>query len=120
MKNTKKRSKAPLLAFMIGIINGLFGGGGGMIAVYALRKKEKLTRDKAHATALVVMLPLSIVSICVYFFLGHVDWQVVPFVAIGLLPGSLLGAKLLGKISTKWLRRIFSISMLAAGLRLLF
>ncbi len=38
----------------------------------------------------------------------------------GMLPGSFVGAKLLGKLKSAWIDRIFGILMLVAGLRLVF
>ena len=42
--------------FFIGIINGLLGAGGGMLAVPAL-KKLGLSQKDAHRNALAVILP---------------------------------------------------------------
>lgn len=103
-----------------GVANGLFGAGGGMLAVVVLERMHELETEKAHATALMVMLPLSVVSLAVYLFRGTLEWGNVPFVVIGMLPGSFLGAKLLGKLKSVWIDRIFCILMFIAGFRLIF
>lgn len=71
-KKGKKGKDYPLLpsiltGFVTGLCNGLLGAGGGMIALLwpwngsaAWRLKE------AHATALVIMLPLTAISSLVY------------------------------------------------------
>lgn len=102
-----------------GIVNGLFGAGGGMIAVVVLERLIQLETQKAHATALIIMLPLSIVSVAVYFLRGAMALDNLLYVALGMLPGSFLGAKLLGKLKSVWVDRIFCILMLAAGVRLI-
>ncbi len=108
-----------IAAICTGIANGLFGAGGGMLAVVVLERLCKLKSEDAHATALMVMLPLSIVSIVVYLIRGAITFDFVPIVTLGVLPGSFLGAKLLGKMRSLWIDRLFALLMLAAGVRLL-
>ena len=112
-----KRSKyMPYLAGLItGICNGLLGAGGGMIAVAALEGLCGLSEQEAHATALAIMLPLTGVSSVIYAMQGAIPWQVLAFVAPGLAAGSMLGARLTGKLSDKALCRIFGTLMLVAG-----
>ena len=120
----QKQERTPRLLISIaaictGIANGLFGAGGGMLAVVVLERLCKLKSEEAHATALMVMLPLSIVSIVVYLIRGAITFDFVPIVTLGVLPGSFLGAKLLGKMRSVWIDRLFALLMLAAGVRLL-
>ena len=90
-----------------------------MLAVVVVERMSKLKSSEAHATALLIMLPLSIVSIIVYLIRGAIQFDFVPIVTLGVLPGSFLGAKLLGKMRSVWIDRLFSLLMLAAGVRLL-
>ncbi len=120
MDAKKKKLLLSLCGLFAGLLNGLFGAGGGLLAVPALERYGGLETPKAPAPALLAMLPLSFVSIAVYLLRTPFDWESVPFVALGVLPGSLIGAKLLGKIPGKWIRRIFCALMLAAGIRMLF
>ncbi len=123
MEQTKRRinlKKLYLAGLITGIVNGLFGAGGGIIAVVCLMRLADMEERKAHATALVVMLPLTVISVTLYLLRGAINWAPVPWVALGLLPGSFLGAKLLGRLQKKWLHRIFCLLMFAAGVRLLF
>ncbi len=122
MEFNKKQSKAKwiIIAACTGLINGLFGAGGGMLAVVVLERMWDLPCERAHATALMVMLPLSLISIVVYLLRGAVEWTHVPWVALGMLPGSFLGAKLLARLKAIWIDRLFCLLMAAAGIRLLF
>lgn len=116
----KSNGKNTISSIGTGLANGLFGSGGGMLAVVVLERIHGLETSKAHATALLVMLPLSVVSILVYLLRGAIDWAHVPWVMLGMLPGSFIGAKLLGRLKSIWVDRVFCLLMLAAGLRLLF
>lgn len=103
-----------------GLANGLFGGGGGIIIVPILMFVLGFDAKNAHATAILVILPLSIVSGLFYAFFGSLNWTIGLPVSIGVTAGGLLGALLLSKISNKWLVVIFSIIMIFAGGKMLF
>lgn len=102
-----------------GIANGLFGAGGGILAVIILKRLNKLNSERAHSTALMVMLPLSIISIVVYMLRGALEIEAALPVILGMLPGSFLGARLLGKLRPFWIDSLFCLLMLVAGIRLL-
>ena len=63
LKNLKKEKIISVIAGCVtGLINGLFGGGGGMIVVSILTSLLNCKPKSAHATALMIILPLSLVS----------------------------------------------------------
>ena len=104
---------------LIGGVNGFFGGGGGMICVPFLLLLG-LDGKKAHATAILIMLPISIASAIIYYSNGFVDFGIVAYVAIGSVIGAILGALLLKKMPTRALAFIFPIIMIMAGVRMIF
>ena len=119
-KKGKKGKDYPLLpsiltGFVTGLCNGLLGAGGGMIAVMALERFCRLETKEAHATALVIMLPLTAISSLVYALGNPLPWDVLLYVGPALALGSLLGAKSMKKVPDKALRRIFAGLMLFAG-----
>ena len=73
----------------------------------------------SHATAVIVIVPVSLVSAILYLVQGRVTVMD----ALPWLPGSLLGAylgsRLMPKISTGWLKLVFGGLMLWGGIRLL-
>ncbi len=103
-----------------GAANGFFGGGGGMIVVPLLTFLLKMKAKKAHATAIAIILPVSVISAIVYFIHGNFDFANGIPSGAGVVLGGAAGAWLLGKLSAKWITRIFAIVMLAAGVKLLF
>lgn len=103
--------------FIIGLINALFGAGGGMIAVPFL-KKCGLSQKQAQATAICVILPLTVLSAAVYLLRGYFRLSdAAPFILFGF-PGTLLGTVMLSKMKNSLLQSIFSLFMLWAGFRL--
>lgn len=118
----KRKSTAVYLAggALTGAANGLFGGGGGMIAVPFLERAAGYPALRAHATAIAVIAPASLVGGTVYALSGRVPLSVFIPVALGVAAGGFLGAKLLNKISPRLVTALFALFMLAAGLRMLF
>ena len=119
-KNGKKNVYAVITGIIAGIVNGLFGGGGGMIVVPMLIKLLDCPPKKAHATALLIILPLSIVSGIIYAVFGSLNLRIGTPVGIGVIAGGVLGAFLLSKLSAKWVVIIFSEVMAGAGIKMLF
>ncbi len=103
----------------IGAVNGLLGGGGGMIAVPVLQKAG-LPALRAHATAIAVIAPASALSGIIYLVSGSVPMPVFLPVALGVAAGGFLGAKLLHALSVRAVEIAFALFMLAAGLRMVF
>ncbi len=103
-----------------GIINGLFGGGGGMVLVPMLSILYGLENKKSHATALLIILPISIVSSIMYAIFGNFDLKIGVPVTIGVVLGGIVGAILLKKLSSFWVAVVFTIIMVFAGAKLLF
>lgn len=101
----------------VGVINSLLGAGGGMIAVPIL-KHNGLSQNKAQASAIAVIFPLTVISSIIYILSDKVNLSsALPYLPGGVL-GSLLGAFLLPKVPENILRKIFAVFMIWAGVRL--
>jgi hypothetical protein len=103
----------------VGAINGLFGGGGGMVAVPLFEKTLEYKTAIAHATAILVILPISLISSIVYIVGGYVDFNILIPTTLGSIAGGILGAKLLGKLPTWIVEWLFIFLMTAAGIRMM-
>lgn len=114
-----KNGKLMLSGTAVGLANSLFGGGGGMIAVPAL-KKSGLDTKRAHATAILFILPVSLCSFAVYFWRGLYDVSVLIPTSIGVSVGGVVGAKLLKKLPEKTVALVFAVLQAVAGVYLFF
>lgn len=101
-----------------GIVNGLFGGGGGMIVVPMLIFLLGYPVQKAHATAILIILPVSLVSGIVYCSYGAFEMNIGLPVTIGVVLGGISGAKLLTSLKAGAVTKIFAVVMLIAGIKL--
>lgn len=103
-----------------GLVNGFFGGGGGMVLVPLLAGWCGLGQRKAFATSVAIILPMCALSAAIYLFRGGVDlWMALPYLVGGLL-GGLLGGRLFRRMNMAWLRRLFALLLLYGGVKALF
>lgn len=113
-----EKLKLPVLGLCIGLLNGLFGAGGGLVAVPML-KSLGITGRNAHATSLAIILPLSLISGALYFWSGQlIIADALVYLPFGVV-GSLLGAYLLPRMNTVLLKRIFAVMLIFSAVRML-
>lgn len=116
----KRRLLMALAGVFIGAVNGIFGAGGGMLAVPVLTFIGGLDDRHSHATAIAVILPLCALSTAVYAVRSSFDWGVIIPTVIGVFAGGIAGALLLKKLSGDILPFLFYGLMLFAGLKMIF
>lgn len=104
--------------FFTGIINGLLGAGGGLLAVPVL-ERSGFSRKDSHANAIAVIWPITLVSASGYLLSGRVTLTDALYYLPGGIIGALIGTFLMKKISSRMLRRLFGCFMIWAGVRLL-
>lgn len=121
ISNSKKGKFLLLLSgAVIGILNGFFGGGGGMVCVPLLQKVLKLDAKSSHATAIVVIFPLSLISAFIYVYNGYIKSFPLLTIGLGVVFGGLLGAYALKFLPPKAVKIIFAIIMFVGGIKLIF
>lgn len=116
----KRRNKGAFLGGIgVGVLNGLLGAGGGLITV-PLLDLLGVRGKQSHATSLAIIVPLSLLSAGIYWFRG---WAA-PGDALPYLPGGLVGAAagawLLCRLNTGWVKVLFGLLLLWAGVRQAF
>ena len=108
-----------IAGIFVGFLSGFFGGGGGMIVVPILTFGLGLADKQSHATAIFTILPISIASSVVYIINGSVNYEWLAYSTIGFIVGGVLGAFILNKLGNKFLRIIFAVIMIIAGLKII-
>lgn len=102
---------------VIGLLNGFFGSGGGVVAVPVLEKE--CSPNEAHATSVALIFVLSLMTALFYGFSGGLDfaaaWDYIPWG----IAGAVSGAFFLKKIKAEWLKRLFGAVVTAAAVRML-
>ena len=100
-----EKGKIRLTGLVTGFVNGLFGSGGGTLVVPAMERFLHVETHKAHATAIAVILPLSVLSLLIYFWQGEMAWQVALWASGGGIIGRTLPLLIAGDIIPKRQRR---------------
>ena len=115
----KSKWGAAIAGSAAGIVNGLFGAGGGMILVPMLTMLTDLNDREVFPASISIILPMCILSLSISAMEQPLCWTT----ALPYLIGSALGgilAGLLGKrIPTVWLHRGLGILILWGGYRYL-
>ena len=91
-----------------------------MVIVPVLLLLKKLPVKKAHATAILIILPVCLISAFFYFQDADFDLAQTLNVGLGVVAGGVLGASLLKKASNKLITIVFAVLMAAAGVKMLF
>ncbi|HOR87112.1 MAG TPA: sulfite exporter TauE/SafE family protein [Bacillota bacterium] len=118
MKNRTSILKPEVIGLITGLVNGIFGSGGGAILVPSLIFIMGIEDHKAHATAISIILPLSLVSSFVYFRYELVDLSLTLRVASGSVIGALVGSSILNRFPVNILRKVFGLFMIIAAVRM--
>ena len=115
----KSHWKTAVAGVAAGIVNGLFGAGGGMILVPLLTILTDLEDREVFPASVSIILPMCLVSLGISAMSQGLPWGT----ALPYLIGSVLGgimAGLFGKrIPTAWLHRGLGILILWGGFRYL-
>lgn len=121
-RSIKNRFKAVLLAIVggvVGLVNGLLGGGGGSVVVPMLHSLGDLQERNAHASAILAILPISLVSGVIYAARGDFPVRSGLITMLGVVVGGLVGAMILKKINPRLLSIVFYGIMIYSGIRMI-
>lgn len=108
------------LMFIAGVLSGLLGIGSGAVKVLAMDKAMKLPFKVSTTTSNFMIGVTAAASAGIYLSRGYIDPGLAMPVMLGVLAGSLLGARILLKAETRWLRLIFSAIILLLGAQMLY
>lgn len=115
---TKNKVAAVLLGALAGFINGFLGGGGGVVVVSTLLTAFSLKQKCAQATALLVILPLTVISAVIYVIGGFREWADALWTTLGVVGGGLVGALILSKIRGNAAKFAFALVLIAGGIKM--
>lgn len=93
--------------------------GGGLILVPAFIHILKMEDKLARGTATICILPMVITSSIFYYKENYINWKIGLLCAIGGVAGGIIGAKLLKKIPTKYIKILFACFLLYVSLKML-
>ena len=108
------------LMFGAGALSGLLGIGSGAMKVLAMDQAMRIPFKVSTTTSNFMIGVTAAASAGVYLNRGYIDPGLVMPVMLGVLAGSLLGARILIKVHTKWLRLGFSLVIVLLAIEMLY
>lgn len=110
--------KCIAVGLIAGFMSGFFGVGGGAVIVPLLTLWLKIPAKEAIATSLGILLPpIGLPGVLVYHSAGNLNFGVATCIAIGLLIGTLFGARLTIKLPVKLIKTSFGVLLLVTGIK---
>jgi len=103
-----------------GVMSGLLGIGGGLVAIPMLRRFGRLGRLEAQATTLAMMLPpIGLPAVLVYAKeQGGVPWLLLLAVGAGFAVGAAAGARIASKVNVKTANAAYAALLVATAIAL--
>ena len=117
-KTVKNVALLGLSGLAAGLVNGLLGAGGGIVAVWGLSRvlaAHVPDRRDAFANALLVMLPLSGLSLIGYASRGLLAGISTASLLLPAAAGGFCGAMILDRINVRWLKTIYAALVIYSG-----
>ena len=108
-----------LCAGAVGVVNGLFGGGGGLFCVPILKSLMDMDDKTAHSNTVFIMAIISLPTLIIYLFSLEYSMSCNILVSIGSLIGGSFGNFFLSKISNRLLNVLFIIVIILSGIKIL-
>ena len=118
LKNDKVKNA--IAGTIAGAVNGIFGGGGGIVLLPLLKYFLKTDVKSAHATSIMVMLPISFISAIVYLAKDISILKDGAIYGICGVFGALLSAKYFKKASKTIPTLAFSVTAVIMAAMILF
>ena len=104
------------MMWVAGLVSGLLGIGSGVLKVLAMDGAMRLPMKVSSATSNFMIGVTAAASAGIYLGRGDVDPEVAGPVALGVLTGALIGARLLPRISNRSVRLVFLPVLVTVGL----
>jgi uncharacterized membrane protein YfcA len=107
------------LMFGAGALSGLLGIGSGAMKVLAMDQAMRIPFKVSTTTSNFMIGVTAAASAGVYLSRGYIDPGLSMPVVLGVLAGSLLGARILVRMHTKWLRLGFAVVIVVLAIEML-
>lgn len=114
------RLRAAGLGLLAGVMNGLIALGGGVL-ITPLLVVAGVNSQIAVGTSLAAVTMLSCIGFTAHYLLGGISLGLVPIVAavVGGAAGTVLGSKILARLTPHWMLILFSIIQILVAIRLI-
>jgi uncharacterized membrane protein YfcA len=107
-------------AVVVGFASGLLANGGGFLLVPLFLVLLGLPMHRATGTSLLIAATLTVPTLITHIAMGDIDWTTAGLLAVGLVPGALLGGVVGQHLPTRQHATAFGIFLVAFAAWYLF
>jgi uncharacterized membrane protein YfcA len=108
------------LMLVAGTLSGLLGIGSGAAKVLAMDRVMRIPFKVSTTTSNFMIGVTAAASAGVYLSRGYIDPGISMSVMLGVLMGSMVGAKVLMSVGSKWLRAVFSVVVFVMAVEMIY
>jgi hypothetical protein len=108
------------LSFGAGVLSGLLGIGGGAVKVIAMDQAMGLPFKVSTTTSNFMIGVTAAASAGLYLARGYIDPGLAMPVMLGVVAGSLAGARVLPYAKTRWLRLVFALVIAVMAIEMIY
>jgi uncharacterized membrane protein YfcA len=108
------------LMFGAGVLSGLLGIGSGAVKVIAMDQAMRLPFKVSTTTSNFMIGVTAAASAGVYLSRGYINPGLAMPVMLGVVSGSLVGARVLAEVKTKWLRVVFGVVIAVVAFEMIY
>ncbi len=108
------------LMFGAGTLSGLLGIGSGAVKVLAMDQAMRIPFKVSTTTSNFMIGVTAAASAGIYLARGYIDPGIALPVVLGVLAGSMVGARVLVSARSKYLRIVFSVVIVALGIEMIY
>jgi uncharacterized membrane protein YfcA len=108
------------MMLLAGILSALLGIGSGIVKVLAMDQAMRLPFKVSTTTSNFMIGVTAAASAGVYLHRGYLEPELAFPVMLGVLAGAMLGARLLGRADTSFLRRLFTGVVVVMAIQMLY
>ena len=114
-----KKNRCRLAGGVTGAVNGLFGGGGGMVLLPFLTKWGGMAQRCAFATCIAAVYPMCMVSAVLYYLRVRPALSVLLPCLLGGVVGGVIAGLTFEKVPVRVLKLLFGLFLLYGAVRYL-
>ena len=107
------------LMYVAGVLSGMLGIGSGALKVIAMDRIMGIPFKVSTATSSFMIGVTAVASAAIYLKRGYIHPLIALPVMLGVLAGSMAGARVLPRLPVKTLRRIFAIAVAVIGVQMI-
>src|SRR5205823_5857087 len=108
-----------VFGLLAGALGGLMGVGGGILLIPLLVHVLGTPQHEAQGTSLAFVTATALVAAIPYLHQGNLDLRLALYLALGAIPGVLLGAALARKQTARRLRQALGLLMILTAVKIL-